>query len=76
MDVPVPFGRILLAPPSPQGAAARPENPSPPGNAPEAARPSRTGRELRQAAGPLHRLPRPRERRSPSGKNKKRVCGA
>ncbi len=39
MDVPVPFGRILLAPPSPQGAAARPENPSPPGNAPEAARP-------------------------------------
>lgn len=61
MDVPVPFGRFLLAPPAPEGAAARPENPSPPGMLPRPpcrpARPSRAGPEPRQAAGPLHRFP-------------------
>ncbi|WUD74392.1 hypothetical protein OG937_23205 [Streptomyces sp. NBC_00510] len=31
MDVPVLFGRSLPAPPVPAGAAARPEDPSPPG---------------------------------------------
>lgn len=54
MDVPVPFGRFLLAPPAP-------ENPSPPGMLPRPpcrpARPSRAGPEPRQAAGPLHRFP-------------------
>ncbi|SNT39469.1 hypothetical protein SAMN05216252_12382 [Actinacidiphila glaucinigra] len=58
MDVPVPFGRFPLAAPAPEGAAARPENPSPPGTLPKPpARPSRAGREPRQTAGPLHRFP-------------------
>lgn len=54
MDVPVLFGRFLLASPAPAGAAARPEDPSPPGVFPRPpALPSRARPELRQAAGTL-----------------------
>lgn len=62
MDVPVLFGRFLLAPPALAGPAVRPEDPFPPGvlRGPlPSAFPSRPGHGLRQAAGPFSDPPSP-----------------